>query len=52
MSILNPNELELHQIATAWPDLPDHVKETIITLIEVAGVSSDASMCQTRMQAF
>ena len=51
MSFLKQNEPDLHQIATAWPDLPDHVKETIVTLIEVAGVSSDASEWQTRMQA-
>ena len=43
MSFLEQNEPELHEIATAWPDLPGHVKETIVTLIEIAGVSSDAN---------
>ncbi len=43
MSFLKQNEPDLHQIATAWPDLPDHIKATIQTLVESAGVSSDAS---------
>ena len=43
MSFLKQYEPELHQIATAWPDLPDHIKATIQTLVESAGVSSDGS---------
>ncbi len=43
MSFLEQNEPDLHQIATAWPDLPDHIKATIVTLIISTGVPSDAS---------
>ena len=43
MSFLKQNEPGLHQIVSAWPALPDHIKATIQTLIESAGVSNDAS---------
>jgi hypothetical protein len=28
---------ELKQIISAWPDLPEHIKQTITTLVEKAG---------------
>ena len=43
MSFLKQTEPDLARIATAWPDLPDHIKATIITLIESSRVPDDDS---------
>ncbi len=34
---------DLRTVVEAWPNLPDHIKTTILVLVKSAGVPSDAS---------
>lgn len=42
MAFLQENESDLAIVARSWSELPGHIKATILTLIESAGVSTDA----------
>ncbi len=37
------SDADLARIVDAWPHLPDHIKATIRTLVESAGVPNDAT---------
>ena len=43
MAFLEQNEPDLAVVTRSWPELPDHIKSTILTLIKSAGVPTDAN---------
>ncbi len=43
ISFLRERDADLARIVDAWSQLPDHIKTTILTLVESAGVPNDAT---------
>ena len=43
MAFLRGRDADLARIVDAWPNLPDHIKTTILVLVKSAGVPNDAT---------